>query len=245
MNTTLNSAAVTTVDPATGKQLETYPVNDAASIDAALTAATAAFRSWRATSHDERSSALRAVSARLRARKSELATLATHEMGKTIGEAEAEVEKCAVGCDHYAEHGARYLADEIVATNAAKSYVGFRPLGVLLAIMPWNFPFWQVFRAAAPALAAGNVVVLKHAANVTGCALAIERIFRGPHRRRSARCGRHPHGQRRRRQRGRGHRGERTQEDGTRTRRLGRVHRTCRRRYRSGGEDGRARALPE
>jgi len=99
-------------------------------------------------------------------------------MGKTIVEAEAEVEKCATGCDHYADHGARYLADESAESTGSKSYVGFRPLGVLLAIMPWNFPFWQVFRAAAPALAAGNVVVLKHAANVTGCALAVEALFR-------------------------------------------------------------------
>jgi acyl-CoA reductase-like NAD-dependent aldehyde dehydrogenase len=179
MNTTLQSAAVvTTVDPATGMTLETFPVHGAAAIDGALTRATDAFRGWRTTSHADRSAALRAVAARLRAEKSELATLATREMGKTIGEAEAEVEKCALCCEHYAENAAKYLADEIVATNAAKSYVAFRPLGVLLAIMPWNFPYWQVFRAAVPALAAGNVVVLKHATNVTGCALAIERLFR-------------------------------------------------------------------
>jgi acyl-CoA reductase-like NAD-dependent aldehyde dehydrogenase len=173
-----SGAHITTIDPATGSVLETYPIHDAGAIDATLTRATRAFHAWRATSHGERSAALSAAAAVLRARKSELATLATREMGKTIVEAEAEVEKCAGGCDHYAKHGAEYLAEEIVATNAAKSYVGFRPLGVLLAIMPWNFPYWQVFRAAAPALAAGNAVVLKHAANVTGCALAIERLFR-------------------------------------------------------------------
>jgi succinate-semialdehyde dehydrogenase/glutarate-semialdehyde dehydrogenase len=179
MSTTVDTGAqITTIDPATGTALETYPAHDAAAIDAALARASRAFRQWRTTSHAERAAALRATSAVLRAQKVELATLATREMGKTIVEAEAEVEKCALGCDHYAEHGAAYLADDIVSSNATKSYVGFRPLGVLLAIMPWNFPFWQVFRAAAPALAAGNVVVLKHAANVTGCALAIERLFR-------------------------------------------------------------------
>jgi len=169
---------VTTVDPATGKPLETYAEHDWTQIDAKLEGARETFRCWRGTTNDDRASALRAVAKTLRGRKLELATLATREMGKTIGEAEAEVEKCALGCDHYAEHGAAYLAEELVATNAAKSYVGFRPLGTLLAIMPWNFPFWQVFRAAAPALAAGNVIVLKHAANVTGCAIAIEDIFR-------------------------------------------------------------------
>jgi succinate-semialdehyde dehydrogenase/glutarate-semialdehyde dehydrogenase len=172
------SDRITTVDPASGRPLETYAEHDWAQIDAKLGRASDAFRGWRGTSHDERASALRAVAHALRERKAELATLATREMGKTIVEAEAEVEKCATGCDHYADHGARYLADESAESTGSKSYVGFRPLGVLLAIMPWNFPFWQVFRAAAPALAAGNVVVLKHAANVTGCALAVEALFR-------------------------------------------------------------------
>ncbi|MHC5721922.1 MAG: aldehyde dehydrogenase family protein, partial [Nostoc sp.] len=96
--------------------------------------------------------------------------------GKPLVEAEAEVEKSALGCEYYAEHGAAHLADQQIATSAAKSYVGFRPLGVLLAIMPWNFPFWQVFRFLAPALMAGNVGVLKHAPNVPQCALAIESL---------------------------------------------------------------------
>ena len=99
-------------------------------------------------------------------------------MGKPIAEAEAEVEKCAVTCEWFAANGERLLAAEQIASNATRSYVAFRPLGVLLAIMPWNFPYWQVFRAAAPALMAGNVIVLKHAANVTGCALRIEEVFR-------------------------------------------------------------------
>jgi acyl-CoA reductase-like NAD-dependent aldehyde dehydrogenase len=175
---TTASASVETVEPATGRVLATYPVHGPAAIDAALASAVGAQRAWRETRLDERARLLRSAAATLRARKSELGTLAAREMGKTVGEAEAEVEKCALGCDHYAEHGAAYLAETDVATNATRSYIGFRPLGVLLAIMPWNFPYWQVFRAAAPALMAGNVVVLKHAANVTGCALEIERIFR-------------------------------------------------------------------
>jgi succinate-semialdehyde dehydrogenase/glutarate-semialdehyde dehydrogenase len=181
MSTTVASPAkrIETIDPATGETLATYEEHGRDAIDATLARASAAFGAWRTVSLAARAERLRAVAALLRERKAELATLATREMGKTLAEAEAEVEKCAVGCDHYALHGARYLANDPVQSSATSSYVAFRPLGVLLAIMPWNFPYWQVFRAAAPALMAGNVVVLKHAANVTGCALEIERLFRG------------------------------------------------------------------
>ncbi|MBD5655093.1 MAG: aldehyde dehydrogenase family protein, partial [Candidatus Eremiobacteraeota bacterium] len=113
----------------------------------------------------------------MRERKAELAALATSEMGKTLVEAAAEIEKCATCCDYYAGKAAKHLADRLERSSAAESFVAFRPLGVLLAIMPWNFPYWQLFRAAAPALMAGNTVVLKHAANVSGCALAIAEIF--------------------------------------------------------------------
>jgi succinate-semialdehyde dehydrogenase/glutarate-semialdehyde dehydrogenase len=178
MTTTASGATLTTVDPTTGNDLQTYRISDAHAIDAALATAVDGFHIWRRTSNAERADALRALARTLRAKKTELATLATREMGKSIVEAEAEVEKCAIGCDHYAEHGAAYLADENAPSAATESYVAYRPLGVLLAIMPWNFPFWQLFRAAAPAIAAGNVVVLKHAANVTGCALAIADVFR-------------------------------------------------------------------
>src|SRR5213596_574288 len=99
-------------------------------------------------------------------------------MGKPIVEARAELEKCAWGCEHYADHAARYLADEVITTNAKRSLVAFQPLGIVLAVMPWNFPFWQVIRFAAPALMAGNAAVLKHASNVPQCALAIEEAFR-------------------------------------------------------------------
>jgi len=178
MSTTAASAKkVETTDPATGRRLASYDEHGVEAIDAALARAVAAFGSWRSRSFDERAALLRAAAAALRARRDELAELASREMGKTLAEAKAEVEKSATGCDYYADHGAEHLADRATPSNASESYVAFRPLGVLLAIMPWNFPYWQVFRAAAPALMAGNTVVLKHAANVTGAALEIERIF--------------------------------------------------------------------
>jgi succinate-semialdehyde dehydrogenase/glutarate-semialdehyde dehydrogenase len=179
MTTTTNETArtVETLEPATGRHLASYEEHGADAIDAALVRAVAAFETWRSTSFAERATLLRAAARILRARKSELAILATREMGKTVVEAEAEVEKSATGCDYYADHGAEHLGDRSAPSNATESYVAFRPLGVLLAIMPWNFPFWQVFRAAAPALMAGNTIVLKHAANVTGVALEIEKIF--------------------------------------------------------------------
>jgi succinate-semialdehyde dehydrogenase/glutarate-semialdehyde dehydrogenase len=114
----------------------------------------------------------------LREHRAAHAQLMTAEMGKTIASAEAEIDKCAWGCDFYADHAERFLASEIVATDATKSFVRYDPLGLILAVMPWNFPFWQVFRFAAPALMAGNVAILKHSANVPGCALAIEDVFR-------------------------------------------------------------------
>ncbi len=171
-------ATIETLNPATGERLRTYEPHDAALVDRRLDEAVAASERWGATPFEERAERLRVAAGALRAHKAELAELATREMGKPIAEAEAEVEKCAVGCEWFADHGAHLLADREVASSATRSYVAFRPLGVLLAIMPWNFPYWQTFRAAAPALMAGNAVVLKHAANVTGCALRTEEIFR-------------------------------------------------------------------
>jgi len=121
---------------------------------------------------------MKAIAGRLRASAEEQAALMAREMGKPLAQGRAEIEKCAWTCDHYAEHAARYLAPEIVATDAKHSFIAFEPLGAILAVMPWNFPFWQVFRFAAPALMAGNTALLKHAGNVSGCALAIERLFR-------------------------------------------------------------------
>jgi acyl-CoA reductase-like NAD-dependent aldehyde dehydrogenase len=179
MSTTAEHAAsIETRNPANGETIERYEAHDRAAVDARLDAAVAAQRRWRGTSFDERGAKLRAAAAYLRERKGELAELATREMGKPIAESEAEVEKCAVACEWFAANAQRLLANEEIASNATRSYVAFRPLGVLLAIMPWNFPYWQVFRAAAPALMAGNVIVLKHASNVTGVALKIEEIFR-------------------------------------------------------------------
>ncbi|MBV8599956.1 MAG: NAD-dependent succinate-semialdehyde dehydrogenase [Candidatus Eremiobacteraeota bacterium] len=167
-----------TVDPSTEQELERFEPFDERRIDATLERARSGFGRWRRTPLDERSPAMRRAGALLRERKAELALLATREMGKPIAEAEAEVDKCAGCCDYFAEHAARFLADEPHPSSASESYVGFRPLGAILAVMPWNFPFWQVFRFGAPSLMAGNVGVLKHASNVTGCSLAIESIFR-------------------------------------------------------------------
>jgi acyl-CoA reductase-like NAD-dependent aldehyde dehydrogenase len=169
--------AIETVNPATGEALATHETHDRATIGATLERARTAFLTWRATSFAQRAVPMRALAAHLREHKHALARLATLEMGKPIAEAEAEVEKCALNCAFYAEHAATFLADEPTPSNATESYVAYRPLGVVLAIMPWNFPYWQVFRFAAPALMAGNVAILKHAANVSGCALAIERAF--------------------------------------------------------------------
>jgi succinate-semialdehyde dehydrogenase/glutarate-semialdehyde dehydrogenase len=166
------------INPTTEDVVETFEEFSKAQIDAALQQAYDAQRQWRTTSFGERSARLQSAARVLRAQKARLGALATREMGKPIVEAEAEVEKCAYNCDFYAEHAASFLADEHVEMNLSDSYVAFEPLGVVLAIMPWNFPFWQVLRFAAPALMAGNGAVLKHASNVPGCALAIEDVLR-------------------------------------------------------------------
>ena len=170
--------SIQSLNPATGEILETFEQFSPTQIDEALTAAHTAFQSWREISFAERGTLFRRVANYLREHKTELAQTATLEMGKPIVESEAEVEKCAWNCEYYAENAEKFLADEHVATNATESYVAFRPLGVVLALMPWNFPYWQVFRFAAPALMAGDTAVLKHASNVSRCALEIERVFR-------------------------------------------------------------------
>jgi succinate-semialdehyde dehydrogenase/glutarate-semialdehyde dehydrogenase len=171
--------ALRTINPATGELDRAYDEATPAEVDAILRAAARAFEPWRRTPFGERAGALRRAAAALRSRQHELARLMAVEMGKPVAQGRAEVEKCASVCDHYAAHAERYLAPEDAPTGAAKSYVAFEPLGPVLAVMPWNFPFWQVFRFAAPALMAGNVALLKHASNVTGCALAIEEILHG------------------------------------------------------------------
>jgi acyl-CoA reductase-like NAD-dependent aldehyde dehydrogenase len=168
---------IQTRNPATAERLSEYEAYAPPRIDALLDRSHRAFDAWARTPYSERSAAMLGIAALLRDGKTRCATMITTEMGKPIVEAEAEIEKCALSCEHYADRAQTYLAEQSVASNAARSYVAFRPLGVLLAIMPWNYPFWQVFRAAVPALMAGNVLVLKHAGNVTGCALEIERLF--------------------------------------------------------------------
>jgi succinate-semialdehyde dehydrogenase/glutarate-semialdehyde dehydrogenase len=144
----------------------------------ALDAAAVAQRLWRDVSVAERAVSVRRAAEILRRDKEQHAVLMAQEMGKPLDQGRAEIEKCAVGCDYFAEHASEFLAAEEIKTEFKRSYVLFQPLGVLLAVMPWNFPFWQVFRAAAPALMAGNALVLKHGSNVSGCALAIEAVWR-------------------------------------------------------------------
>ncbi|MGC8723762.1 MAG: NAD-dependent succinate-semialdehyde dehydrogenase [Acidobacteriota bacterium] len=166
------------VNPATEEPVRELPDHNLAQVDEKLDLAAETFYFWRRTSFSERASLMKAAARRLRDGKGPYAALMTQEMGKTITAAEAEVEKCAWVCDFYADNAERFLAPEPVKTDAARSLVRFDPLGSVLAVMPWNFPFWQVFRFAAPALMAGNVGLLKHASNVPGCALAIEEVFR-------------------------------------------------------------------
>ena len=166
------------VDPATGKTIREYEEASSAAVTRMLEASQEAYVRWRATTFEHRASIVARAGTLLRDRADELAHLMAAEMGKPLPQGRSEVEKCATCCEHYARSAAGYLADEDVATEARHSYVRYEPLGPVLAVMPWNFPFWQVFRFAAPALMAGNVGLLKHASNVTGCALAIEDIFR-------------------------------------------------------------------
>ena len=166
-----------TVNPATGEPGKAY---DPTSLDEALAAARAAhaaFLDWRRTSFDQRATAIRKAAEILRAREAEFARLMTEEMGKTLDDGHAEVEKCAFHCDWFADHAREYLANEPADIGGGEAFVTFNPIGIVLAVMPWNFPFWQVFRAAAPALMAGNGMLLKHASNVPGCALAIEEVL--------------------------------------------------------------------
>jgi succinate-semialdehyde dehydrogenase/glutarate-semialdehyde dehydrogenase len=165
------------VNPATGETLKTYDEMTPRQTAAAIEEAHAAWASWRAVPFAGRARPMKKAAAILRERKEEFARLMALEMGKPFKQGVAEAEKCALCCDYYADNAEAHLAPEIVKTEASKSYVAFEPLGVVLAVMPWNFPFWQVFRFAAPALMAGNTGVLKHASNVPGCAIAIEDVF--------------------------------------------------------------------
>jgi succinate-semialdehyde dehydrogenase/glutarate-semialdehyde dehydrogenase len=169
---------IESINPATGEQLKTYEAMSRAAVEDSIGKTHDAFLGWRQTSFDERARRMRAAAQILRAKAETFARLMAQEMGKPVRDGVAEAQKCALCCDFYADNAARLLAREPVATEAHASFVTFNPIGVVLAVMPWNFPFWQVFRFAAPALMAGNAALLKHASNVPGCALAIEAIFR-------------------------------------------------------------------
>ena len=170
--------AIESVNPATGEVLETFREIGREDVDRILAAAHAAVLDWRDARYAARAKNMRQAATILRTRKPDYARLMTLEMGKPIVQSEAEIEKCAWACEYYADHAEALLAEQPRQTDASRSHVRFDPLGVVLAVMPWNFPFWQVFRFAAPALMAGNAAVLKHASNVPRCALTIEEIFR-------------------------------------------------------------------
>jgi succinate-semialdehyde dehydrogenase / glutarate-semialdehyde dehydrogenase len=165
-------------NPATGEIEGTWPEHKAEQIQERIVQTRRAHEFWRATDFSERGKLLHRAAGVLREKRASFARLMAKEMGKPVREGQAEVDKCAWVCEYYADNGERQLASRPVESDASKSQVVFRPLGVVLAIMPWNFPFWQVFRFAAPCLMAGNAALLKHASNVTGCALAIEKVFR-------------------------------------------------------------------
>jgi succinate-semialdehyde dehydrogenase/glutarate-semialdehyde dehydrogenase len=169
---------IQSINPATGETIASFELHSAAEVDAALSAAVTAQAAWREVPIAERVDLLRRTAKVMRANAARYANLITKEMGKPLAEALAEIEKCALNCDFYAQQAPIFLADETVASNAQESLIVYDPLGVVLAIMPWNYPFWQFFRFIAPALAAGNGSILKHANNVPECALACEEILR-------------------------------------------------------------------
>ncbi len=169
---------IASINPATGETLRTFDALPDAEIDRKLARSADCYQSYRRTSHSQRAKWLEAAARILEDERDRFGRLMTIEMGKPISGARAEAAKCALVCRYYAENGARFLADEAVEAGAGRSFIRYQPIGPVLAVMPWNFPFWQVFRFAAPALMAGNVGLLKHASNVPQCALAIEEILR-------------------------------------------------------------------
>ena len=166
-----------TINPANGKVLQEYSEMEIGEIDSIIQKANTAQENWKTKSFEERAEYLRKIAEILKARKHDLAELMAREMGKPLAQGVGEAEKCGWVCEYYADNAASFLEDDMIETDASKSYVTFNPMGVVLAIMPWNFPFWQLFRFAAPALMAGNGAVLKHSENSTGCALEIEKII--------------------------------------------------------------------
>lgn len=170
--------AIESINPATGEKFKAYQELSLEEVRKIIQSCNESFHAWRKTTFADRARLMGNAAKILRSKKEEYAVLMAKETGKVIREGRAEVEKCAWVCEYYAENAEGFLEDEIIGTEANKSFITFQPLGVVLAVMPWNFPLWQVFRFAAPALMAGNVAVLKHASNVPGSALAIEDVFR-------------------------------------------------------------------
>jgi len=166
------------INPASGQTIKTYEETSQGEVNRIIKEANHAFLKWRRVSFTDRSEKMKKAAKILRTNRDDYAKLMTLEMGKPIKQSELEIDKCAWTCEYFANRADSLLRDEVVTTDASKSYIHFEPLGVILAIMPWNFPFWQVFRCAAPSLMAGNVMVLKHASNVSGCAVAIQGVFR-------------------------------------------------------------------
>ena len=170
--------AIQSINPTSGELIRTYLQKNDQDINAALSKIEPAFQSWKRIPFSKKASLMKAAAARLREEIDAYARLMAVEMGKPVTQGRKEIEKCAWVCDYYSETAEKFLSPEFIASDASKSYVAFEPLGAVLAVMPWNFPFWQVFRAAVPALMAGNVMILKHASNVPGCAETIESVFR-------------------------------------------------------------------
>lgn len=166
------------INPTTGKTIKSYEIYSEKGVEKIVNAVDKTWRNWRSTSFMHRSQLMQNLSGLLKSRSVELAQLMALEMGKVKKEGIAEIEKCAWVCDYYAQNAELFLENETISTEAFRSFVTYQPIGTILAVMPWNFPFWQVFRFAAPTLMAGNTAVLKHASNVPGCALAIEELFR-------------------------------------------------------------------
>src|SRR5206468_7101107 len=169
--------AIESINPATGETLKTYAETSRAEVDDIIGKTHEAFLAWRRTSFEERARRMRGAARILRKNAEAYARLMAQEMGKPVRDGIGEAQKCALACEFYADNAEKFLAREPVKTEARESFVTFNPIGVVLAVMPWNFPFWQVFRFAAPALMAGNGMLLKHASNVPGSALAIEEVL--------------------------------------------------------------------
>lgn len=169
---------ITSINPANLQVVNSYSQMTSSEVKKIIDLTDSAFEKWKDFSFSQRSNLMVKAAQFLQKKREEYSKLMTIEMGKPIAQSRAEIDKCAWVCEYYAENAEQFLSDELITTDASKSFVSFQPLGVVLAVMPWNFPFWQVFRFAAPGLMAGNAGILKHASNVSGCALAIEEIFR-------------------------------------------------------------------